>query len=377
MTDIRKAGPPLGLQSVSESMTPEQQCSVMEENIELLLDLEWRSHLLLGAELSKIKYSGAYTYSRVWIASDKARGWTEYVRRRDFQSKREGKSLSYQTANELIMWATLYGCFVEENERRVAGQRLPLPLPASISQLRPYATLMRRQDDWKPPRLNQPAAPASPFEMDPPYAKDQSEVIAAWEAAWETIPPDKRERKGELAPPTESVSRQYMREREGLKQLHQREERELDEARRESITVNQKPASTQATERAAKAPEPQVRRQSAPPKKSAAEIEAERRAYQLQQDARQYRLKLSNLQQSAESLRAFLKGTLAREGSEAYLTELRAQELGIYSVGEDVKLLRDAVVVLQEAFRLATEPYIPPAPMPRAGDDAAGEVIDV
>lgn len=379
MTDIRKAGPPLGLQSVSPEMSPDQRCSVGVANITLLLDLEWRSNLLLGAELSRMKWSGDFTRDTVWTVADKARGWKEWLQRRDFRMGGADSPMNHHTANALIMWSVLYGCFAEENERRVAGGRLPLPLPTSVSQLRPYSTLMRRQDDWQPPRLDRshPNDHDGAFDMEPPYAADQSEVIAAWEEAWETIPPDKRERKGELVPPTKAVSEQYMREREGLKQLQQREERELEEARRESITVNQKPASTQATERAAKAPEPQVRRQPAPPKKSAAEIEAERRAYQLQQDARQYRLKLSNLQQSAESLRAFLKGTLAREGSEAYLTELRAQELGIYSVGEDVKLLRDAVVVLQEAFRLATEPYIPPAPMPRAGDDAAGEVIDV
>ena len=377
MTDIRKAGPPLGLQSVSSEMSADQRCSVGVANITLLLDLEWRSNLLLGAELSRMKWSGDFTRDTVWSAEDKARGWKEWLRRRDFRLGGADAPMKDETANALIMWSVLYGCFAEENERRVAGGRLPLPLPTSVSQLRPYSTLMRRQDDWQPPALHQPGAPTVPFEMDPPYAADQSEVIAAWEAAWETIPPDKRERKGELVPPTKAVSEQYMREREGLKQLQKREQLELEEARRESLTVNQRPASTQTTERAAKAPEPQVRRQPAPPKKSAAEIEAERRAYQLQQDARQYRLKLSNLQQSAGSLRAFLKGTLAREGSEAYLTELRAQELGIYSVGEDVKLLRDAVVVLQEAFRLATEPYIPPAPMPRGGDDAAGEVIDV
>jgi hypothetical protein len=55
MSDIRKVGPPLGLQSVSDSMAPEQRCAIREQNIELLLDLEWRSNLLFGAELSALK----------------------------------------------------------------------------------------------------------------------------------------------------------------------------------------------------------------------------------------------------------------------------------------------------------------------------------
>ena len=143
MSDIRKVGPHLGLQAVDESMSAEQQCSVMEENIELLLDLEWRSNLLLGAELSKLKYSGKYTSSSVWKADDRARGWKEYISRRDFQSKKEGKSLSRQTANDLIMWSSLYACFADENQRRADRGQLPLPQPTSISQLRPYHAARR------------------------------------------------------------------------------------------------------------------------------------------------------------------------------------------------------------------------------------------
>ncbi len=376
MTDIRKAGPPLGLQSVSDEMAAEQRCSIGVANITLLLDLEWRSNLLLGAELSRMKWSGDFTRDTVWTNDDKARGWSDWLKRRDFRLGGADAAMNHLTANALIMWSVLYGCFAEENDRRIAAGRLPLPLPTSVSQLRPYSTLMRRQDDWQPPQLEQASNDTS-FDMEPPYAADQSEVIAAWEAAWETIPPDKRERKGELVPPTKTVSEQYMREREGLKQLKAREERELEEARKEALTVNQPVATTKATERAAKAPEPKVRRQPPAPKKSEAELEAERRAYQLQQDARQYRLKLSNLQQSAESLRAFLKSVLAREGSEAYLTELRAQELGIYSVGNDIELLRDAVKVLHETFKLSTEPYIPPAPITRGDGYVSDDVVDV
>ena len=378
MSDIRKAGPPLGLQAVNDSMSAAERCAVGVSNIELLLDLEWRSNLLLGAELSRMKWSGDFTRDTVWSNDDKARGWAEWLKRRGFRSGDSEASMNHHTANTLVMWSVLYACFADENQCRAERGQLPLPLPTSVSQLRPYASLMRRVDDWQPPALDRshPSDHAGAFEMEPPFAADKSEVIAAWEAAWETISPEKRIRKGEPVPPTETVSRQYFAEREGLKQLKQREERELEEARRPALTVGAKPASADQ-QQAAATPPPRTERKPAPPKKTEAEIEAERRAFQVQQDARDYRLKLMNLQQSAESLRAFLKNVLAREGSESYLTELRNVEAGIYSVDKDVELLRGAVVTLQEVFRLATEPYTPPAPMPRSQDVTSDVVIDM
>ena len=211
MSDIRKVGPPLGLQSVSDAMAPEQRCAIGVQNIELLLDLEWRSNLLLGAELSRMKWCGDFTRDTVWNAEDKAKGWVEWLLRRKFRTGDSNKPMSDHSANALIMWSVLYGCFAEENERRAQRSQLPMPLPTSVSQLRPYATLMQRVDDWEPPQLDRshPSDHAGAFDIDPPFAADQPDVIAAWEAAWETIPPDKRIRKGEPAPPTETVSRQY------------------------------------------------------------------------------------------------------------------------------------------------------------------------
>lgn len=378
MSDIRKVGPPLGLQTVNDSMSADERCAAGVSNIELLLDLEWRSNLLLGAELSRMKWSGDFTRDTVWNSDDKARGWTEWLKRRGFRLNSSDAAMNVTTANALIMWSVLYSSFADENQRRADRGQLPLPSPTSISQLRPYTSLMRRVDDWQPPVLDRshPSDHAGAFDMEPPYAADQAEVIAAWEAAWETLPPEKRIRKGEPAPPSEPVSKQYFAEREGLKQLKQREERELEEARQPALTVGAKVASPER-QQAAATPPPRAERKPAPPKKSEAEIKAEQRAYQVQQDARDYRLKLMNLQQSAESLRSFLKNVLAREGSETYLNELRNVEAGIYSVNKDVQLVRDAVVTLQEAFKLATEPYTPPTPMPRDESVAADVVIDV
>ena len=372
MSDIRKIGPPLGLQSVSDAMAPEQRCAIGVQNIELLLDLEWRSNLLLGAELSRMKWSGDFTRDTVWSDADKARGWPDWLKRRGFRLNSSDAAMGPETANALIMWSVLYGCFAEENERRAQRDQLPLPLPTSVSQLRPYATLMHRVSDWEPPALDQ-ASNQTSFDMEPPFAAAQPGVITAWEAAWETIPPDKRIRKGEPVPPSKPISEQYFREREGLKQLKAREEREMEDAKQVAVTVNQRPASPERQQAAAA---PRATHRPAPPKKSEAELEAERRAYQVQQDARDYRLKLMNLQQSAESLQAFLKNTLAREGSEAYLTQMRGLVLGIYSVGNDIELLRGAVTTLQGVFRLATDPYTPPTPISRE-DAAADAVIDL
>ena len=86
---------------------------------------------------------------------------------------------------------------------------------------------------------------------------------------------------------------------------------------------------------------------------------------------------MNNLQQSAESLEAFLRSVLAREGSEAYLQELRAQEMGIYSVTDDVAKLRNAVTVCQVIYKLITETYQPPEPISRHEVDPQTATIEV
>jgi hypothetical protein len=372
MANLALATQALGLESIDPSLPPAQQCAMREQVIDTCIELPQMFWLRIGQELIQLKKTMQFTYSSQWPEGQKARGWNEYLKMR-FESQRDPeKSIGKETATGWMQWAVLHEAFQIENEARRARNQLPLPLPSSISQLRPYRSVMRRVDDYEYPPGNQPGAPAVPFEMEPPYAADQSEVIAAWESAWETIPPDKRIRKGEPVPPSKAVSEQYFCEREGLRQLKAREEREMEESKKSAVSVGQKLA-----EPGTKTPSPSAKPKPKPkPKKSEAELEAERRAYQLQQDARDYRLKLMNLQQSAESLQAFLKNTLAREGSETYLTQMRGLELGIYSVGKDIELLRGAVTTLQGVFRLATEPYTPPTPISRE-DAAADAVVDV
>lgn len=376
MTDLTTIGPPLGLQETTADMSPEQRCSIGIRNIELLCDLDWRGRLLLGAELSGMKWQGDFTRDDVWRPDEKARGWDEWLKRRDFRLEGGEKAMSAETANTLIMWSVLYANFVAINEQRAERGLLPLPLPTSVSQLRPYQSMMRRVDDWTPPELDQSGNGTS-FEMQPPFAEHQPEVIAAWEEAFQSIPPDKRMRKGELRPPTKTESEDYLRKKEGLKQLKAREEREIEEAKQAALTVGEKPADP-AKQAAAATPPPRAKTKPKPaPKKSAEELEAERRAFQIQDDVRSYRLKLNNLQESAEALEAFIKNTLAREGSESYLRKLRQKEMGIYSVTDDVAKLRDAVVVCQSIYKLITEPYTPPEPISRHEVDPTTTTIDL
>ena len=233
--------------------------------------------------------------------------------------------------------------------------------------------MMQRVDDWTPPQLDRshPSNHEGSFEMEPPYAAEQPKVIAEWQEAFESIPPDERTRKGELRPPTEKESKKYLKEKEGLRKLKEREQKQAKEA-----ALNVGNTAADPKQQAAAASAPRTKKKAAAPKKSAAQIEAERRAYQLQNDVRSYRIKLNNLQQSAESLEAFIKNTLSREGSEAYLQEMRQQPMGVYSVDDDVTKLRDAVVVCQSVFKLITEKYQPPAPISRHEVDPKNATVE-
>ena len=374
MAELSTIGPPLGLQATSDDMSPEQRCSIGIQNIELLCDLDWRGRLMLGAELSRMKWSGDFTRDDVWRPDEAARSWDEWIKRRDFRLEGGEKAISEDTATTLMMWSVLYANFAAENEKRADRGLLPLPLPTSVSQLRPYRTMMQRVDDWVAPDLVQGGNSTS-IEMQPPFSEHQPQVIAAWQEVFESIPPDKRTRKGELRPPSRPESEEYFRKKEGLRQLKEREKREIEEAKQDALTVGSQPASAER-QAAAAAPPPPTKKK-APPKKTQAELEAEQRAFQVQQDVRDYRLKLNNLQQSAESLEAFIKNTLAREGSESYLRELRQQEMGVYSVSDDVAKLRDAVVVCQSIYGLITEPYSRPEPISRHEVDPQTATVEV
>ena len=94
MTELLTIGLPLGLKATSDDMSPEQRCSIGIENIELLCDLDWRGRLMLGAELSRIKWSGDFTRDDVWRPDEVARGWAEWLKRRDFRLDGGDKPIS-------------------------------------------------------------------------------------------------------------------------------------------------------------------------------------------------------------------------------------------------------------------------------------------
>jgi hypothetical protein len=370
-----------GLAPVDPSLPPAERCAQREAVIDTCLELPQVFWLRSGQELYALKYSPdkEFIHSSIWSEDDKARGWKQYLKKR-FQVDRESdKSISDMTATSWMQWAVLHPQFVQLNTERAERGLLPVPIPSSASQLRPFASLMRRVDDWVEPNVVVPGAPTAgdsqAWAMEPPYAEDQSEVIAAWIESYESIPPDKRIRKGEPRPPVEMESRDYLRTKQGLQQLKAREEREIEEAKQDALTVGEKLADPANQSAAAAPPRAKVKTKPAP-KKSAEELEAERRQYQIEQDVRSYRLKLNNLQESAESLEAFIKNTLAREGSESYLRELRQLDLGIFSVDDDMTKLRNAVMVCQSVYKLITEPYTPPTPISRE-DAAADAVIDL
>jgi hypothetical protein len=348
-------------------MSPEQRCSIGVQNIELLCDLEWRCYLMLGAELSKLKWSGDFTRDSVWDADETSRSWDEWLKRRDFRLSGGEKAMRHDTANALIMWSVLYANFVDVNKERVDNGKLPLPLPTSVSQLRPYAPMMKRVDDWVMPDLIQGSQSGS-IEMQPPFAENQPEVIVAWEKVCNQIDPEKRVRKGELRPPTVSESEKYFKQLQGLKELEERKKKEEEQQKEQekkaeqiTLTIGEKPADpNKQAEAAAAKPKATPK-----PTKTAAEIAAEKRQYQIESDVREYRLLLHNLQASVEAVEAFIKSVLARERSEAYLQELRQVDMGIYSVTNDVGKLRDAVVVCQSVYKLITEPYVRPEPISR------------
>jgi hypothetical protein len=366
----------MGLQPVDPSLSSAERCAMREHIIDTCLEMPQWAWLRAGTELNALKYSDdkEFIHSSIWSPEDKARGWIQYLKKR-FQADRDPeKSICDKTATAWMQWAVLQPCLAKVNEERAERGLLPLPLPSSVSQLRPYQSMMRRVDDWVEPDVNVPGAQPNAFEMDAPYAADQSEVIAAWQEAWESIPPEKRYRQGEPCPPTQAQSSDYLRRKQGLLQLKAREEREKQEA----LTIGQLPAKPDPQPLPSDTPQNGKPNPNPKPRqKTREEIEAENRQFQLEQDVQEYRHKLNNLQQDAESLEAFIRNTLAREGTEAYLQKMRALNRGIFSVNDDIDKLRNAVMVCQSIYKLITEPYVAPQPISRREVDPSTATIDL
>ena len=337
-----------GLAVINEGMTWEDRIEARVENINVLCDAVQREILLLGAELAACKWSGEYIIDSVWNDDDETRSWGEWLKRRDFKLTSAGSEIKINKdkAAALMAWSSCTATISEAN----ASREIPLPLPASPAHLEPYLGSLQRVDDWKPENWPERKAPANAFETEPPYAAQQPDFLKKWEAVFNQLPPEKRlDKKGLPKPPGRDASRDYLSK-----------ERQMLTPDVEAPVYNVGQTATTAERMAAAA----SARPKAPaaPKKTQREIDEERRQYELEANARKYRMQLLSLQQQAESLEGMLKTLLVNYGSD-YLEALRDLDLGAYSVTEDVELLRKSVTVLQSCFRLATEVYIAPEPV--------------
>ena len=338
-----------GLAVINEGMTWEDRIEARVENINLCCDGVQQSILFLGAQLAACKWSGEYIIDPIWPDEEKSRSWDNWLKLRNFKvtSANGQAKVDQKSALAIMAWASCTATITEANTER----SIPLPLPNNPGQLMPYLGALQRVDDWEPESWpEQKGARSSAFETEPPYAAQQPDFLKKWEAVFNQLPPEKRlDKKGLPKPPARNASQEYIqKERQML----------TPDVAAPTYNVGQTPSTAErmaaaATER----PKPQ-----APPKKTERELEEERRQFELEANARKYRMQLLSLQQQAESLEGLLKTLLVNYGSD-YLEALRDLDLGAYSVTEDVDLLRKSVTVLQSCFRLATEVYIAPEPI--------------
>lgn len=353
-------------------------------NIELLCNAVHREIILLGRELSDCKWSGDYLLDPIWddpANSGEPHTWDNWLKLRSFVLRQESgeTSIDHKKAANMMAWSSCYATIAAENHRREQHKLLPLPLPTNHSQIQPFQALFDRVDDWTveewPDDVKAVAHGNVLRDTQPPYAEEQPRFLAKWEEIVNTMPVDKRQtRDGLMAPPPRNFSQNYLtREAEIV-----RKKREAAEAAavpaserppvvRDAITVGKKKQSTGGGGYTAP---PKA------PKKSKEQLEAEAKEAALRKDIQDYRNGLHNLRSSADTLETILQNILVR-GGDARLALMRTRtDLGIYSVHDDLDLLRGAVETCQRVFTLATQPYVQPAPLNR--DDAArNATVDV
>ena len=347
-----------GLAVINEGMTWEDRIEARVENINICCDSVQQSILFLGAQLAACKWSGEYIIDNIWPEDEDSRSWENWLKLRNFKvvSANSEAKVDDINAAAIMAWASCTATISEAN----AGREIPLPLPSNPSQLTPYLGALERVDDWQPENWPEQKGSSALSHTEPPYAAQQPSFLQKWEAVFNQLPPEKRlDKKGQPKPPAQKASREYIQK-----------ERQMLTPDVEEPTYNVGQTATTAERMAAAAAErPKPK---APPKKTQREIDEERRQYELEANARKYRMQLLSLQQQSEALEGLLKTLLVNHGSD-YLEAMRDLDLGAYSVTEDVDLLRKSVTVLQSCFRLATEVYIAPEPI----EVQVPDVIDV
>lgn len=354
-------------------------------NIELLCNAVHREILLLGKELSDCKWSGDYLLDPLWSdpkSQDKSRTWGGWLKLRAFvlRSGNSETRLDDTKAANLMAYSSCYATLAAENRRREAQGSLPLPLPTGHSQLQPYQSLFTRVDDWNAADewsedVLSVASGNAVRCTEGPYAEDQSKFLVKWEEICATLPVEKRQTvDGLMAPPPRNFSQNYLtREREIAKKQREAEEAKNKPQKEEqpALVVGAKKQSAKTAAAGAQVKPPKQ------PEKSQEELEAEAHEAALRKDIMDYRNDLHNLRVSADALEARLKNILARSG-DGRLAEMRARtDLNVYSVHDDLNLLRGAVEACQRIYRLATEPYVAPQPISRRDFDPTTATVDV
>ena len=382
---LRAAGRALAI--IDRSAPGAERIAARVSNIKLLCEAVHREIILLGKELSDCKWSGDYLLDPLWDQPEhngKSRTWDIWLKKVQCFVLRTGKEEVYiddTNAANLMAFSACFATLAAENRKREAQGILPLPLPNTHAQIGPFQKLFDRVEDWSAedewPEDVKAIAPDNAIrDTQPPYAEEQPSFLAKWADICDTLPVDKRQTKdGLMAPPPRDFSRNYLKREAEIARKEKEAAEAKDKPAAESsdsmaITVGKKKQSSETASSGATAKQPKA------PQKSQEEKEAEVHEAALRKDIMDYRNGLHNLRTSADALEARLKNILVKNG-DGRLAEMRKRtDLGVYSVDNDLELLRGAVETCQRVFRLATEPYTPPTPISRA-EVAADAVVDV
>jgi hypothetical protein len=349
-------------------------------NIETLCNAVYREVLLLGNELSECKWKGEYLVDPLWDQpehKDKSRNWKDWLKLRGFVLRQGERDIQIQEqqAYSFMAWASCTATLYKINEERSD----PLPLPTNPSQLTPYQGLFERVEDWSAADewsddVIAKASPNALRDTGAPYAENQARFIATWEKVCQTIPIDKRTTSdGLLAPPSVNLSKQYFSREKAIRDAEAKAKKAAEEEAKNSgaTTVGNKPQTFETRKKGATAKPPKK------PSVSAEELARQAAEASLVKDIQDYRNALHNLRVSADALETILKNILVRGGDERLVLMRQRTDMGIFSVHDDMELLRGAVETCQAVFRLATEKYQRPEPISRHEVDPQTATVEV
>ena len=335
---------------------------------------------MLGNELSECKWTGEYFLDPLWDEpehKDKTRTWAGWLKLRGFVLRQGEKDIQIQESQSysLMAWASCTATLYKANEERID----PLPLPTNPSQLTPYQALFERVEDWSAADewsddVLQKASSNALEKTGAPYAENQAKFVQTWEKVCQTIPMEKRKTAdGLLAPPPRDLSNKYFSREKAIRDAEAKAKKAAEEEANNppATTVGNKPQTPETKAKAKTAKPPQK------PKASAEELARQAAEVAFVKDIQDYRHALHNLRVSADALEALLKNILVRGGDERLVAMRQRTDMGIFSVHDDMELLRGAVETCQSVFRLATEKYQRPEPISRHEVGAENATVEL